>query len=56
MDDSVYLEVDENHTMNTWFNDTIHGEMKQSLFSSKDMREFYTVNTVFGSKMIPTVE
>ena len=34
----------------------IHGEMKQLPFLSKDMMEFYTVKTVFGSKMISTVE
>ena len=56
MDTNTYLDVQENNDLNSWFNDTVHREMKKSLFSSKDMREFYVEKTGFGNKMISTVE
>ena len=56
LENSIYLDVQENNNLNSWFNETIHREMKQSSFSNKDMMDYYTAKTVFGSKMISTVE
>ena len=56
LDESLYLDRNENHSLNIWLNDTIHGDMKRSLISHKDMMEHYSVNTVFGNKMVTTVD
>ena len=56
LDESLYLDRKENHNLNIWLNDTIHKNMKRSLISHKDMMDHYLVNTVFGNKMVTTVD
>ena len=55
LDESLYLDRKENHNLNIWLNDTIHKNMKRSLISHKDMMDLYSVKTVFGNKMVTTV-
>ena len=56
IDSDIYLDKNENHAINDWLNEEgITGEMGKSLFSCKDMREFYKGTTIFGGKMIQTI-
>ena len=56
LDESAYLKIHENNTLNTWLNETVHDEMKKMPFSSKDMKEYYTTTSAFGNRMIPILE
>ena len=56
LDVTDYLDRSENHSLNVWLNDSVHCEMMKTLFLHKDMREHFTVKSVFGSKLVSTVD
>ena len=55
LDVTDYLNRKENHSLNLWLNNSVHGDMMKTLFSHKDMMKHFTADSEFGNKLISTV-
>ena len=53
LDENIYLVKDENLAINNWLNvEQIHAKLRNSSYSSTDMKDYLNANNPFCGKMI----